>query len=430
MSDDPPGDTAEVGVARGEAARQGASAPIDAPKTIGPAGADQGEVWGEGPSARSAFPETGWRWGVVVQVLRSRAGLIAAGVVLGVVLGAGWGGLVRQKAQARARPPVTCELDGDLLHVRDGTGAVLWQHRFPGEMGKGACLESALPSNPGTRGLLGDFDSDGEIEVIVRGGGASPAGQRFYGFRQDGAMEFAVTPGRDVSFGGQLYRSPFLPFGLVSLVGPGGRASAWAVTTHNIWFPSVLVELGPGGRFLSEYWSHGYIASVAANRRHVLVGATDNETRGASLAVFRVGAVKGAAPSAKPAYRCENCPPGEPEFYLTFPRLDTCRVVGHLSTIRGIRTPNEHQVMVEVEQGRSSETGSLPGLAIYTLDATTFAVTGIEFQPGFEVLHRLLQNRGRLDHAFGSRDRSAASEVRLWREGRYVPAQVSSTAGS
>lgn len=105
-----------------------------------------------------------------------------------------------------------------------------------------------------------------------------------------------------------------------------GRASFWAVFIHDRWFPTLVRQLDSSGRVLSEYWSNGDVDYVTTGTRRgrpvTLVAGTNNEHRGASLAIFDGTSVQGSAPAVKADYTCRDCPAGHPLAFVVFPR--TC----------------------------------------------------------------------------------------------------------
>ena len=187
--------------------------------------------------------------------------------------------------------------------------------------------------------------------------------------------------------------------------------------THNLWFPSVLQELDPHGAVRQEYWSNGFIELVTETswngRPVVLVGATNNDFRAASLAVFPPDGVTGSAPSARPAYACRNCPAGGPEDFFLFPSLCAARRSGQAGLLEAW-VEHGDRIRVTVMQG-----GAGGGATYYTLGPEG-SVLAAEISREFQAQHALLERQGLLDHPFGPIDDRDMFPVRRWDGRRFV----------
>lgn len=168
-----------------------------------------------------------------------------------------------------------------------------------------------------------------------------------------------------------------------------------------------------------EYWSNGYIELVAeatwSGRPVVLVGGANNDFRAAALAVFPADGVAGAAPAARPAYACRNCPPGGPEAFLLFPSLCLSRQTGQAGVLDAWVENGDRLRVTVAQEGRTA--------TFYTLgpDGTVLAA---EISREFQAHHALLERQGILDHPFGPRDDRDMFPVRRWDGRRFVDLNV------
>ena len=199
-----------------------------------------------------------------------------------------------------AGQPAAWRMANESLTVFDSNGATLFEHPF----GFAVPSSSSSDTRPAEYGsppvLIADIDEDGRDEVLVSTNAVERANRRLYCFEADGRTRFVHQPTGTRRFGDDEYAEPWLVSRVFLTRGPGGSRRLWVVSTHNLWFPSVVQELDPHGAVRQEYWSNGFIIGVVETswngRPVVLVGATNNDFRAASLAVFpadarhRVGA--------------------------------------------------------------------------------------------------------------------------------------------
>jgi hypothetical protein len=305
------------------------------------------------------------------------------------------------------------------LTVLDAAGAPLFEHRFGFPLMRAASSDRWIVSDDGPPPvLIADLDGDGSPEVVVRVDSVDRANRRLYCFEHDGRLRFVRQPTGSRRFGKDEYAEPWLAHHAFVTRGPGGSRRLWAVFTHNLLFPSVLEELDPHGALRQEYWSNGFIEFVAETswkgRPVVLVGGTNNDFRAASLAVFPPDGVTGAAPSARPAYACRDCPPGRPQAFFLFPSLCSARRHGQ-ATLMEAWVERGDRLRVTVAQGPRPR----PSATYYTLGSDG-AVLAAEISREFQQQHTLLERRGVLDHPFGPTDDRDMLPVRRWDGRRFV----------
>jgi hypothetical protein len=150
----------------------------------------------------------------------------------------------------------------------------------------------------------------------------------------------------------------------------------------------------------------------------VAIGGTNNETRGAALALFSPGGGGGTIPASDQKYSCSTCPPNHPEDLIIFPRRCIEAALNGQPTIRRVWRDEADRLHVEVEEGRRGAYSS----AWYTLDAG-FSVVEAKFSDEAKATHDLLQSRGVIDHAFNAHGDGSLLPIR-----RLAPNPASSSS--
>jgi hypothetical protein len=237
---------------------------------------------------------TSWRW----------AGLVMS-LALVLVAATAWSVL------GPAPEPASVEFSGKTMAVYDSQHARLWDAGFDVPLQE---FSSSIHVNRGV--AIGDIDRDGHNDVVVARNDTADA--RVYAWSHRGERRFAHTFDRPVRFG-EYACPPVYPTHVLIEARPPFVGALWVWGQHPLFFPAVLQRLDAEGRVLSEYWSNGFIGSVLSvtlgERPVTLVGAANNERRGASLALF-YGDVAGSAPAQTPDYQCQGCPSGNPDVFL------------------------------------------------------------------------------------------------------------------
>jgi hypothetical protein len=317
------------------------------------------------------------------------------------------------------RQPAAWRLANESLVVFDTTGALLFEHRFGVPLLSPVSSESPPPRYGRMPALIADIDGDGRGEVLVDLNAEDPAHRRLYCFEADGRVRFVHQPTGSRRFGDDEYADPWVAHRVFVTRGPEGRRRLWAVFTHNMLFPAVLRELDPrDGSVRQEYWSNGFIEMVReetwSGRRVVLVGGTNNDFRGASLAVFPVDGVAGSTPAVRPGYACRDCTPGGPEELFVFPTLCLARPVGQAG-VHGAWAEKGERLRVTVGH---LHRGDLVA-SYYTLGPDG-GLLQAEISRELQFLHGRLEGERILDHPFGPRDDAEMFPVRRWDGTRFV----------
>jgi hypothetical protein len=338
---------------------------------------------------------------------------VALGTLALVVAGgAGWWIVGRAVRASLPVSPADWQVRGSALSVVDAQGRLLWQKTFsPLET---AAYERDLGSAAPPPVQIADLDGDGVSEVLFKRLAGPRSLRKFHVFEADGRERFVRDVRATLQYGDVTYSSPWPALHVFLTPQPGGASALWLVSTHGTDFPTLVEELAADGAPRSAYWSNGFVATLVetrlAGRDVILVGATNNDTRGASVAMFDRRDVNGSAPAANPHYRCGNCPAGEPLAFFVFPRLCPAVSAGRQATTREILVDEAGQITVIVEQ---SEPHPESAPVYYRFDSA-WRLLAVDVHPAYEVLHRQLQHEGVLDHAYGPAEAELASHVRRW----------------
>jgi len=360
------------------------------------------------------YPAAGaerWRWPTVA-VLLALAGL---GTALWLATG-------RSRGQ-----PAIWRVEDNKLRVFDAQGKALWEYHGDSPLVETAYRQDNLP---GRLVAIEDLDNDGNSEVLFVGSPEEAAARRLCCFDSGGRRRFSYEPSRavarSVTFGSEEYASPFVLLRFFLTATPEGKKHIWAVSLHNLWFPAVLQKLDASGQVLGEYWSNGHILTVKdgviGGRHYLLVGATNNEHYGASLAVLDYDNPTGSAPAQNPYYRCMTCPAGQPLAFLVFPRMESSREFNTRPYVSDIRVQPGGYLSVAVLQPALPVSGELEPLdfpVFYRLNSQ-FEVIEAEIGDTYEQGHVRLELMGRLKHRFGPRCERELWPVLAWNGERFV----------
>jgi hypothetical protein len=354
----------------------------------------------------------------------TRAGAtVVAGVVLIALCALAWN---RFAGAAHPPRPASAEVVNNALRVFDAEGSVLWEHPFDFPLTE-AAYANRVPGYDRPPIVITDVDGDGIAEVLFVAEPWLPASQGLFCFNADGSLRFRHVPSPTVTFGRNTYAPTWRGVTVYVSSQADRPRDIWFVSTHLSEYPTLLEKLDAAGNVSSEYWSNGQIAFVQAEqvegRPLVFVGAINNESKGASLAVLDAQHPSGSAPAVSEDYRCADCPGGAPLAFLVFPRLDVTAALGTHAHVSSVLVDRLGQVLVDVfHDVGDGVPPELRGNATtqYRLNSQ-FRVIGADLGERFPSVHVLFERKGLLDHPFG-RDRDAGSlwPVRRWDRSGFV----------
>jgi hypothetical protein len=344
--------------------------------------------------------------------------VVALPLVLAVVAVVGAPAMPSPFAARPLPSPAATRVDGRVLEALDTSGTRLWMHAF------GFDLKLAPEqSHPGSQTvMLEDLDDDGRREVLVSmWTGREQPDKALYVLNADGSLRFRFEPTTPtVTFGADPYPGPWLNYKLFVVRDAARKASIFAVFIHGTDFPSVVVQLAPDGRVLGEYWSNGYVDFVTMGtwqgRPSIVIGATSNDTSGASLAVFDADRFGGSAPAEQFKYRCTSCAPGGPREMLIFPRRCLSDAVGGQATIYDVWRDGLDRLNVLVAETPIQWSWAN---AWYVVSAAP-RIESASYATGYVERHRELTQRGAVDHRYEDVDEAALLPVQRWQDGRFV----------
>jgi len=351
----------------------------------------------------------------------TRPMLLGAGLVLllsTVLLSNAWR---RQSVQG----PVGWRVEAGVLRALGNDGDVLWTAKFPVLLNSEA-YASQTSGKSGSKIVQYDLDDDGRVETLVAAvGDRRSPDAAFHVFGPDGRERFpTVRPQHTVTFGDMSYAGPWAPYKIFVTSTSSGESRIHVTFIHSHEFPTLLLTLDVFGKVLGEYWSNGYIESVATGNRGGipvwLVGATNNDSRGASLAIFS-DTPQGSAPAAQPDYRCTSCAPGVPSEFLVIPR----RCMAELSIVNGqaiidlAYTDDTGRVFVYVREGPLDADGRPQSDVIYSFDSATSQADAL-VAAGLLTHHRNLERSGVLDHAWSVAEEATLFPVKRWNGTQFV----------
>jgi hypothetical protein len=330
---------------------------------------------------------------------------IPRSVVIAAAAGSMAAGLVAAYIWLMPTPrPVRAVVEGQSLIALDREGRRLWTYPVDFEPNINTYSRQYEPQYGMNKLLVSDLDADGVNEVILATssvGGRGPQGFRV--LNAAGDMRFRIEPDEQVTFGNEAFAGPWTVYRMFVTNNPDGSRSIWTAFIHNLWFPTLVLETDSRGTIKSRYWSNGYIEQIevtdVGGRPSVLIGGTHNDTRGASLAVFDYGAVKGSAPAIQDRYKCRNCDPGGPKEFLVFPRTCIAEAMVGQATAVSVSADDIGRLFLLAAEGPRHANGEFYAGNWYTIEpglsggSTRLAV-------GTPVAHRELETSGRIDHAY------------------------------
>jgi hypothetical protein len=342
--------------------------------------------------------------------LRRATLLVLLGLVAGTLI---WFWHVLPAASGQ---PASFRILNKALVIYDADGRFLWDHPFEFPLTESSYFTDKALEEKLTPVSIEDIDGDGNMEVLFVSEPWLPGSRGLFCFDSRGIIRFHHAPDRKVQFGEKTYGPPWRGVSVL-VTGVTGKAhDIWFVSTHLEEFPTVLEKLDASGNVKGEYWSNGQISRVVvgqlAGRPRVFVGAINNESKEASLAVLDARNPSGAAPAVSDHYRCTGCPPGAPEAFLLFPRLDVAVAVEDHAEAAAIFVDALGQIMVDVRHNVGDPVAPELRTAAsshYTLDSQ-FRVRTAELGRRVHLIHDVFEKEGLLDHPFSI----ARDSLQLW----------------
>lgn len=344
--------------------------------------------------------------------------LVAGGLLTLLLIGfSAW-----SRPSLAAPQPARAALSDGSLHIFDHAGRLLFSKSIP--FMKKDDFGGPINGKPDRWVDFVDLESDGSVEVLFKA-----MSQEFHpdtaliAFNADGTERFRIRPQNRVVFGDKEYSGPWRPHGVYVGDRPGGERVLFLVFIGPLEFPSLLLEVDRAGRIESEYWSNGYIESVAFRHWNegpaLFVGASYNEAKSSSLAVFRSGHPSGSAPASLAKYRCGSCATGGPDEFLVFPRRSMARTLDRGAAVQELRIEQNGSVHVSTGEAMRGPDGRLYYEAWYQFDRG-LNLTGALLPDGFNAGYEMHLRAGRLTQPLGPHVETELFPVRRWDGAAFV----------
>lgn len=356
--------------------------------------------------------------------------LLAASALLVIVLAAlGWLASVRTTARPWTSTPhatglaTSWRFEYDRLKVLDAEGRVSWTYPVDPLWAQG-WLE---PARPGWLApvVIVDLDGDGPREVLLSVPYRWPRGRRLVCLNADGTTRWTREPDDRQRFGEEWYSGPWTSSDFKVSPRPDGTSVVWAVFHHHLLFPSVLEQIAPDGRVLSRYWSNGYVDSLSEatwqGREVLLVGAANNEHKGASLAILDRADASGNAPASNPRYRCATCPGPDPMGFVVFPPTPVGRVRDESGSVRHAWVNADGEIVAGSFEPVAGFGDA--GMVFFTLDRQ-LRLRNLEVAASYRLLHDRLFKAGRIDRPYSPAEERLVVPLLRWDGTRFVEAPL------
>lgn len=332
-------------------------------------------------------------------------------------------------ANANPKPglPANASVEPGVFRVFDADASPLFEVEIPFLI-----REEFLAVPPGTPGHwvnFADLDGDGATEVILLA--YSPTfhpDMAVHVFGADGSERFKVRPTGSVRFGDRENAGPWRPHRIAIAANGRTGLSLFIAFVGPLEFPSLVIEVDASGTTRGQYWSNGYVQAMHVAEwkgvRTLLVGATNNDSRGASLAVFPNGQLSGSAPASRNQYRCRDCGPGGPSEFYVFPRQRIATTIDGQATAQDIRVSRAGDLHVNVGGGPPDKQGWFPESVWYTIrqNGTINAL----IPSGVRAYYDRLVREGLLQAPFGPADERVVFPVQRWAGERFENAPTGS----
>ena len=368
------------------------------------------------PTARGHRRRRRW-WG----------GLALLCVVLGAVL-ISWR-LATWHPGDRLPAATKAVVEANTLRVLAADGRELWSYRFEHPVEEASYVHPRFPLSRPLQ--FEDLDGDGTRELLAVATFTEPGrGYELHCFEADGRRRFTWTPSRSVTYGANRWEPPYSVYSAL-VANTGGPPTLWVSAVHHLYFPAVLSKLDRTGQIEEEFWTDGHITALASGdllgRQVLLAGGTHNEFKGAGFVVVDQANASGSTPALNPAYRCDDCPPGQPLASIVFPVPDLP------ATIAEGRLPGVMNFLPNDAGGLSVGVGfrlaptdrdrdDFPAIgALYEFDKDLRPIRA-EFSAQYIDAHRRAEEAGLLDHPFDPKvEERQLFPILSWNGSTYVP---------
>jgi len=282
--------------------------------------------------------------------------------------------------------PSTWSLKGRTLVIKDAKGMVAWTHEFPEAPDQTWENRNSVIGFPLTEPRVGDFDGDGNREVLFSYTIDRRAGieSELYCFESDGRIRWKYTPGRTVATRKESFPPPYV----VRLVlpvppQPGKPPLLIVVGTHSMYYPSQVAAINPQGKVVREYWHSGHLndggfADLGDSGKLLLyMTGAHNATKSTAIVALDPTSFGGASRESNPDYQLLGM--GEPREAgrVVLPASELTRRTSGVTSPSGIRFL-QGKLIVSISQGRLGEADEGSPCVLYEF-GPGLRLAGIEY---------------------------------------------------
>jgi hypothetical protein len=353
--------------------------------------------------------------------------LLFGAIGLAVIVAVSMVTLIRNRSTS-PDPALTVRIQfaANTIRALDSAGNVLWTHRFPKPIHSEMLKHPELLDN---LVRIVDLYGDGRREALVTIPLEQNADPRAISateidcFSNDGKLLWSYVPHEKFQFGSFDPGGPWFVEDV--LVSQGVKPAIWAALT-NKWGNSFVVQLDSStGKDTVRFVNTGIIYRLnevtISGRRYLLIGGFNNEYAAGVLAAVDESKPYATSPqTAATWHKCLTCPEGVPDYYFVFPRSEVNRLLN--SWEDSVRFINVQGNNIEVDKselgdpalGDKTDVGKVH--VVYEFHAEpTLRAFAFRFDSWYDMMHRDLQSRGKLDHTLAScPERLHPESVRVW----------------
>jgi hypothetical protein len=313
------------------------------------------------------------------------------------------------------------------VQALDDAGRVIWAHQFPKRIHPEA-IKHVDEMNKLVH--IADLYGDGHREVLVAvplEQSANPSEMSLTEidcFSDGGKLLWSYLPTEKFQFGSYEIEPPWIVEDI--FVSKSAKPTIWAALAHYRWGDSFVAELNPEtGKAVVRFVNTGIVYKLnetpIGGKPYLLIGGFNNEYAAGMLAALDESQPYAVSPqTAGTRHKCLSCPEGVPSYYFVFRRSEINRL--HNAWEDSVRFINVQGNDIEVDKaelgdpalGNDTDVGKVH--VVYEFHAEpTLRPVAFRFDSWYDMMHRDLQNKGKLDHAIEScPERLHPEPVRVW----------------
>jgi hypothetical protein len=317
--------------------------------------------------------------------------------------------------------PVRVSFSVDSVQAFSDDGQRLWTHRFGGVLAPALAGRTEI-SQLGDFVRIGDLSGNGRREVLV----VAPVRTNPYTnvnavteidcFSGSGTLLWSYIPHDTFRFGDNELTGPW-HLGDLIIAHRKKNPAIYAAFIHATWGNSFVVEIDPEtGKGVVRFVNTGTVYHLSelesSQGTYLLVGGFNNEFDGGAFAAIDEQKSFATSPQTMGTrHKCVSCRPGDPDYYLVFPRSELNRIhdVYENSLAGLIVSGDDLQVSKkEIDQNTRS-------FYLLRSDDPGFHVVSLRFDSRYDMEHQTLQKTGRLDHSLVTcPERLRPQPVKMW----------------